>query len=141
MDAYNKALKLLSMREHSIKELERKLIDKGYDKDDVNQAISKLLEKNWLSDKRFAESYIRSRLKKSPEGKPFLKARLHQTGCADDEIDDALSVAWEEKAWLLPLKGAISKREAKKGLEDAISVYKKKGFTSSEIKEAIENTD
>ena len=55
MDAYDKALKLLSMREHTEKEIREKLKDKGFSSDEIDEAISRLLAENSLSEERFAE--------------------------------------------------------------------------------------
>ena len=68
MTCYDRALKLLALREHSRKELENKLRQKGCSADDIIIALDRLEEENFLSDRRFCESYIRSRLRKSPEG-------------------------------------------------------------------------
>ena len=78
MDAYDRALKLLSMREHTEKELRKKLSDKGYPKAEIDDAVGKLIAEGSLSEKRFAEAYIRSRLRKSPEGKEMLRLRLRE---------------------------------------------------------------
>ena len=43
MDAYDRALKLLSMREHTEKELRKKLSDKGYQKAEIDEAVGKLI--------------------------------------------------------------------------------------------------
>ena len=39
MDAYDRALKLLAMREHSMKELKNKLVSKGYGKEEIEDAV------------------------------------------------------------------------------------------------------
>lgn len=80
MTAYDKALYLLSVREHTRKELETKLSAKGYQKEEMKEALDRLEEENMLSERRFCESYIRSRLRKNPEGKTIIIQRLIEKG-------------------------------------------------------------
>ena len=54
----------LSIREHSRLELKNKLTDKGYHPKDISEAIDEFSLKDIQSDVRFAEEFIRSRLKK-----------------------------------------------------------------------------
>ena len=55
---YSAALKMLMRREHSELELFQKLQVKGFDIDIINYSISKLVQQNYQSDKRFAEDFI-----------------------------------------------------------------------------------
>ena len=135
---YNKAITLLSIREHTKKELERKLIEKGYEEELINEVIQTLLDNNLLSDKRFAESYIHSRLLKTPEGKALLLSRLKEKGCEKEKANEALNAIWEERDWLEPLGRAIEKQIRKKDLNSTIAFFRRKTFTLSEINEALE---
>ncbi|WP_407910040.1 regulatory protein RecX [Lysobacter claricitrinus] len=56
-----RALGLLTRREHSRKELTRKLVTRGVDTAEVDAAVGKLVEAGWQDDRRFAESLVRSR--------------------------------------------------------------------------------
>lgn len=56
-----RALGLLTRREHSRKELARKLASRGVDATDVQAAIDKLAVAGWQDDLRFAETLVRSR--------------------------------------------------------------------------------
>ncbi|HEY5802685.1 MAG TPA: recombination regulator RecX [Lysobacter sp.] len=56
-----RALGLLARREHSRKELTRKLTTRGLDAADVEAAVGRLAGEGWQDDKRFAESLVRSR--------------------------------------------------------------------------------
>jgi len=56
-----RALGLLVRREHSQKELSRKLAARGVDPDAAQVAIGKLRDAGWQDDARFAETLIRSR--------------------------------------------------------------------------------
>lgn len=56
-----RALGLLVRREHSRRELTRKLRGRGVDADEAGAAVARLAEAGWQDDARFAESLVRSR--------------------------------------------------------------------------------
>ncbi len=60
-ELFARGLRLLAMREHSVKEITNKLFDKSDATDTVYAVVDELLEKKYLSDERFTESYIRFR--------------------------------------------------------------------------------
>ena len=59
--AYQRALGLLVRREHSRKELSRKLSAKGVERDDADLALDKLNRQDFQNDARFACALARSR--------------------------------------------------------------------------------
>ena len=61
---YNKALDIISRREHSQKELSDKLIKKFNIPELVDSVIHGLLEKDLLNDYRYSESYVVARKRK-----------------------------------------------------------------------------
>ena len=63
-EIYNKALDLLSRREHSRKELYLKLTKRFESKENINLTLDRLEENNLLSDSRFAEEYVLARRRK-----------------------------------------------------------------------------
>ena len=56
-----RALGLLTRREHSKQELARKLASRGIEPDDAQAAIDKLSAAGWQDDARFADLLVRSR--------------------------------------------------------------------------------
>ena len=137
MDAYERAIRLLAVREHTEKEIRQKLSAKGYSAEEIDSAVSKLIAERSLSEERFADSYIRSRLRKSPEGKSILRMRLKEKGTPSDVADSALSAAWERGDYLKPLSLYYSTLVRRKGEEGARAVLLRKGFRESEIREAV----
>ena len=57
--AFSKAVDLLSRAEQSALDIRLKLKKKGYDEEEIKAAIAKLYDLHYLSDRRYAESYIR----------------------------------------------------------------------------------
>ena len=128
MNCYDKALSLLALREHSVEEMKQKLLSKGYNKSEIEEAIKKLKDENFLSDSRFCQVYIRSRLKKNPEGKSLLILRLKQKGISSDlarrEVDSYFEDNSEEIAEIY--SNYSKKIIEKKGEEKAkLKLYQK----------------
>ena len=90
-DIKNHCLRLLARREHSQKELITKLMQKGFQRADIQFVIDDLAQNNWQSDARFAESYARYRLKKG-YGATAIRYELSQKGIdvAVNTLNDAM---------------------------------------------------
>ncbi|MFN3310137.1 MAG: regulatory protein RecX [Thermomonas sp.] len=84
-----RALGLLTRREHSRNELVRKLKLRGVDVDEAAVAIDRLAEAGWQDDARFAESLVRNRAG-SGYGPAYLRAELGTHGLAADLVEAAL---------------------------------------------------
>lgn len=140
MSAYDKAVDLLSRREHTEKELEAKLREKGFNAEDTEEAVSTLKKEGYLSDERFSEVYIRSRMRKTAEGKPLLIMRLTEKGVSKSLASVMVSKAWEEEEYLPTLTREWGKLSKKYGDGKATQKLIAKGFTFSEIRKAKEET-
>lgn len=99
-DLRNRALGYLARREHSRAELTRKLEAGGFDAAEIAPLLDEFEEKNWLSDRRFAESYVADHHAKA--GSVKLAYELRQRGVSDaiikatlkDEQHSELERAW-----------------------------------------------
>ena len=87
-----RALRLLSMREHSRAELARKLRS-AEDGATLNALLDRLEEIDLLSDARFAESFVRSR--QARIGTQRLRRELKLRGVAEEVAEAALASATE----------------------------------------------
>ena len=61
---YNKALDIISRREHTQKELTNKLVKKYDVPELISSVIHNLIEKNLLNDYRFSQAYVVARKRK-----------------------------------------------------------------------------
>jgi len=86
------AVRLLARREHSIDELRRKLLGKGYPPDTIEPVIQKLAGKRLVSDERFTSSFVHHHAKRG-QGPVRIRAELRQQGIADSQVDEALRSA------------------------------------------------
>ena len=86
------AVRLLARREHSIDELRRKLLGKGYPSDTIEPVIQKLAGKRLVSDERFTSSFVHHHAKRG-QGPVRIRAELRQQGIADSQVEEALRSA------------------------------------------------
>jgi regulatory protein len=94
--AYGKALGLLSRREHSQRELRRKLDRTGYDVDEATAALEQLQQQSFQSDTRFAALLVRSRVGQG-QGPRRIVAELRTHGIAD--ADARAAIEEEDVDW------------------------------------------
>lgn len=83
------ALAYLARREHSRAELSRKLEQAGHPAEDIATLLDDFEARNWLSDRRYAESYVADHRTRS--GPLKLSFELRQRGVAEDIIDAVLA--------------------------------------------------
>jgi regulatory protein len=96
------AVRLLAGREHSVEELRRKLVRKGYPPDTTEQVIQKLAGKRLVSDERFTSNFIHYHAKRG-QGPVRIRAALRQQGVADSQVEEALRCA--EVDWVQLARG------------------------------------
>ena len=84
------AMDLLARREHSERELIRKLVTRGFDEHLIEATIARLVAENLLSNARFAESFVYSRFQKG-SGPQKIHAALRERGIDDGLISDSLA--------------------------------------------------
>jgi regulatory protein len=85
-------VRLLARREHSIEELRRKLLSKGYPPDTIEPVVQKLAGKRLVSDERFTSSFVHHHAKRG-QGPVRIRAELRQQGIADPQVEEALRSA------------------------------------------------
>jgi regulatory protein len=83
------ALELLARREHSRRELTRKLVTRGFPDDVIVPVLDELERSGSLADARFTDSFVRSRVAKG-QGPQRIRAELAERGIGDADADEAL---------------------------------------------------
>ena len=139
-EIYNKALDLLSRREHSRKELFLKLINRFESQEEINLTLDKLEGKNLLSDSRFAEEYVQARRKKG-FGPIKISAELEKRGVNElliseeiDKFDDWEKIA--ELSFKKKFPDGVSKDFRK--LQKQKNFLSNKGFTFYQIESVLD---
>ena len=137
MECYDKAVYLLSMREHTEKELRNKLVQKGYSGKDIEETVERLKKEHYLSEERFVECFVRSRMRKSPEGKYLLGMRLSEKGSPREIYSPYLDEFFENEEHVPFVRDNLEKLLRQKGREKAKLTLMKKGFRESLLEALI----
>lgn len=138
------AMNLLARREHSIKELQNKLLAREYTLDEIQKALQILTQEGLQSDERFMESFIHARMGRG-SGPTKIKAELRQRGLSDTLVETSLDE--RNKAWY---KVAEEVRKKKFGNSKPTDFKEKakqsrflqyRGFTSDQIRYTLNDDD
>lgn len=95
-----RAIDLLARREHSGRELQRKLVHKGLAPDAANELVGDLCQRNLQSDQRFAGALVRRRISDG-YGPLRIRMELSSHGIAATEAQSAIDAEtpdWPELA-------------------------------------------
>lgn len=139
------AFRFLVRRHHSYQEIFKKLLNKGYKKEDISEVLEKMKREGFIDDILFAKAFAEEKLTKKKVGLIKVKAELMKKGVDRKIIDAALSDAdssmMESNAVLLIekkikfLKGKES--DEKKIKQKLFSFLYSKGFDSEIITSAL----
>lgn len=130
------AMRLLARRDHSQLELQRKLIQRGYDTAAVKTICQELIQQGLLNDARFTESYCYWR-KNRGYGPLRIAMELQQHGVTSDLIEHYLQPDAPE--WLDHMQRVYQKRFGKKNLKDlhekagCMRFLQYRGFSGAQI--------
>jgi len=89
VQARKSALDLLARREHSERELSRKLSARNYEPGLIESTLTGLVDEGLLDNARFAESFVHSRYQRG-QGPQKIRAELRERGIEDDLITACL---------------------------------------------------
>ena len=137
------AMDLLARREHSERELIRKLATRGFDTDLIETTIAGLVADNLLSNTRFAESFVYSRFRKG-SGPQKIHAELRERGIDDGLILDSIAeyeLQWQELVRQVREKkfGASQPQDYKERARQA-RFLQQRGFTTDQISQVFKET-
>lgn len=136
----SRALGLLARREHSARELGRKLLQRGFPRDLVGPVLEGLAGEGLLSETRYAGEFARSRVARG-QGPLKIAAELRQQGLTDAQVEQALTAAdtdWMELARTARRKrfgasppGTLADRARQ------MRFLQSRGFTADHIRRAL----
>lgn len=87
---FNKALKFLSFRPRSEKEVKDNLVKKKVSEITIQRIIARLKENKFLDDREFTKWWIESRTKFKPRALRLIKMELKQKGIDKDLIEEVV---------------------------------------------------
>lgn len=149
LTATQRALGLLTRREHSRKELARKLVARGLEPQEVAAAVQRLAGEGWQDDARFAEALVRSRAG-AGYGPLRIRAELATHGLDADAI--AAAMDGYDRQWTGNARELVQRRFGSAGfgtgsnsgwsapghglVRKAADLLIRRGFTAQQVRAA-----
>lgn len=141
--AWNKALKIISTRYKTQKEIYLYLQEKGYLPQIIFYVIDKLNEYHFIDDKRYAESYVSHKISK--DGPLKIKQELLAKGVAEEIADEVLNNQETDDVYQtierLAQKYMKNKEATKENYIKMFKYLQGKGFSYEDIKNVVRNDD
>lgn len=141
--AKSKAIRYLSIKLLSEKELLEKLQSKGFDEDISKIVADDLKAMGYLNDKIYAQKFVFERSKLKPKSKKLLRMELSNRGISDDIIDEVLDNFEYDEVTIV--ERLIKKKFGKYDLTDpkiekkVFSFLRHRGFSYENIKHGLIN--
>jgi regulatory protein len=110
--AMDAALKLLSFRSRSLREMSDRLKQRGFNPAVIDRTKQRLTELGLLDDLHFAQALARDRLGLGRKGKRQIYADLRKKGVPKPLIETALAQAGDEEAAARALLAKVGRRYA-----------------------------
>lgn len=144
-NAWSTALRILTRRDHSVAELRGRLTEKGFNSEEVEEAIQRCLDHDYLNDERFATNRATSLMKQGRAVGHRIVLDLHQRGIQETLAEQALASARETHNETALLAELLDRRfpDFKFNLASAkekrrvISFLQRRGFTIGLIMEHL----
>lgn len=138
--ALNAALNLLSRRDHSISELRMKLKRKSFGSEEIDFAVNRLMEMEYLDDTGFAEGLVRHCQHIRKLGVMRIRQELKNKGLSEDVIEKALEEYSPEDEVEIIRAAVESRTQAGKSRDSIIRYLSGKGFSYGAIMESLEES-
>lgn len=144
LSPYNKALDILSRRDHAEHEVRTKLKQKKYTAAQIDDTINKLFANKLLDDHTFAERYILSIIRYKAVGPRWLQQKLKQRGVGESVINETLANLLDEDKQLELTQEATVKWQKlhSQHVTDRTRLTRfllSRGFQTQSINQAINN--
>ena len=137
---YCRALRILSHREHSISELRKKLKMRDFSGAAVERVVTRLVRLELLDDSRFAEAFVREKVRYKPLGrKRLLMELVMKRGVQEDVANRAIgSVMEEENVEEDELARTIIRKRHIESRTDIARILRRRGFDEGTIFTGLE---
>lgn len=138
------AVRLLTAREHSRKQLEGKLAARGFEREPIEMVLDELALRGLQSDDRFTENYLEGRVRKG-YGPIRIRVELRERGVNEELIACQLEAYADQ--WMEQLQRAFERKygetpaENRKELARRARFLEYRGFPSALIAEFLFNRD
>lgn len=138
------AYRLLGYRQRSVRELRTRLLQKGWENDEIEPVIKELCDKGYLDDLEFAKMYTKDKIKFKYLGPIALRNELFRTGVDKEIIEKVIDEAYSSKSprelmleLLLKKRISLNKPMENKEKIRLINLLKRKGYMWEDIEPVI----
>ena len=137
-------MNMLARREHSVFELTRKLQQKDFPSELIDEVVERLVADRLLSDERYAEAYLRMRSARG-YGLQRIRMEMQERGVASELIGDAIEQS--EVDWFALASEVRSRKFGEQCPEDFALRAKQmrflqyRGFSHAQINAAVAGLD
>ena len=130
-----RAMDYMARRELSRAQLHKKLQPYAEDEDELERVLNEFAQKNWQSDERFTQAFVRS--KSTKHGSARLQQELNAHGVSADLIRDALPSREEELRNAIGVARKKFKQPAQNFEEKQMRFLLYRGFSSGIAQAAL----
>lgn len=137
--AFDTAAYYLSFRDYTKKDLRSKLVDKGYEDEEIDAAINKLAEYGYVDDLRYARSYMHDH--SASKGRRRITVELANKGVPKELLSSLYEE--EEVDEVATIRSIIGRRYKDMDFKDERSLrrmygyFERRGFRYDDIKKAL----
>lgn len=141
VEARRKAMDYLARRDYGRSELERKLTRAGFAADVVADAVARLADEGLQDDRRYADSFIQSRIGKG-KGPVRIRQELIERGIPESAVNEALGE--REDDWFAMAREIRQKKFGSAPPDDfrekarQMRFLQYRGFDTAHIQAAVE---
>ena len=138
ISAYERALRLLGQRQHFRADLRRKLLAKGHEAGEVDEALARCASEGYLDDESTARAFVAERQGRRGLGRARIAAELRRHGATGDAVSAALAGVNDDEERQRAATAAARWRRLHG--EDAAALARhlaRKGFSRSAILAAV----
>jgi regulatory protein len=139
-DAWRRAVRILSHRDHSVEEIRRKLGQRGFVPEEVDAVVARLRRAGFLDDVRFAEAFVRERVLRRPMGRRGLLRELGRRGVSEEAAGAAIRAVWEEEG---VDEAELVRRVLRRGsvVRDVRALLRRRGFDGDVVRMVLAERD
>ena len=147
LECYYKAIKYLTNKNRSKKEVMNYLKRFQFESQDINNTIQKLEEKNYLNEENYLNAYINDQIHLTNNGPLKIKKKLIELGLSEYDIDNTINKVdnkiWQEKLEKIIKKKVISNKKdgANKIKEKILYNCINEGFKKEDILNILERIE
>jgi regulatory protein len=140
---YNVAIRFLSYRQRSCREVREYLERKEYATPVIESVVDRLLAAGLLDDAKFAQAWVADRMALRPRSRRMLMQELCQKGVSQDDIGSGLAELPDEEYALIIRRLVEKKRREVRYRDDQklIQYLLRQGFGFADIKLALEGSE